>query len=123
MATRKKILIIEDELINRELLRIFLEKKYILTFADNLETAIDLIETISFNLIITDIRLGGKRDGIKVLQQCRNSKLNPKAPVLAYSASGVAKSGKGFIELGFDDFLSKPIDAESTLRKIDALMH
>ncbi len=123
MATRKKILIIEDELINRELLRIFLEKKYILTFAENLEMATDLIEGSAFNLIITDIRLGGKRDGIKVLQLCRASASNSTTPVLAYSASGVSKSGKGFVELGFDDFLSKPIDAENTLRKIDALIH
>jgi CheY-like chemotaxis protein len=60
MKPTKNILIVEDEHINRELLKIFLEQHYELTFAADFDTAVKYVDTNTFNLIITDIRLGNR---------------------------------------------------------------
>ena len=119
---RKKILIVEDERINRELLNIFLQKKYALTFSDHLELATQFIDEETFDLIITDIRLANRLDGISVLKHARKSPNNAVTPVVAYTASHTSHNQKSFVEEGFNDFITKPIREIDLLKKVEDLI-
>lgn len=122
MAVKKKILIVEDEEINRELLNIFLNKHYELTFTDHLDAATRFINERQFNLIITDIRLADRLDGIAVLKNTRVSDLNKTTSVVAYTASDTSINQKSYAEEGFDGYISKPIMQDELLKKVNELL-
>ncbi|MES2560538.1 MAG: response regulator [Bacteroidota bacterium] len=115
MKPKNTILVVEDEHINRELLKILLEHQYELTFAADFETASDIISIGTFDLIITDIRLGNRLDGIVLLEQIRKNSRISKTPVAVYTASDTSINQKSFAEEGFDGFISKPV-VEAELR-------
>ena len=120
MPHKKNILIVEDEKINRELLAISLSDTYTLTFADNLELAIKYISEITFQLIITDISLGNRFDGIKVLKYSKSlQSKNSQTLVLAYTASETSINQKSFTEEGFDGIISKPIIKSEILKQVE----
>jgi CheY-like chemotaxis protein len=119
MPHKKNILIVEDEKINRELLAISLSDTYTLTFADNLELAKKYISEITFQLIITDIRLGNRLDGIKLLKYSKSiQSKNLQTIVLAYTASETSINQKSFAEEGFDGIISKPIIKSELLKQV-----
>jgi CheY-like chemotaxis protein len=119
MSHKKNILIVEDEKINRELLAISLSDTYTLTFADNLELAKKYISEITFQLIITDIRLGNRLDGIKLLKYSKSiQSKNLQTLVLAYTASETSINQKSFAEEGFDGIISKPIIKSELLKQV-----
>lgn len=118
MTQRKNILIVEDEQINRELLRIFLEPTYELTYAFNFDMASRAVDSQKFDLIITDIRLGNQLDGIQLLKYTRSTGKNSQTSVVAYTASDTSINQKSFAEEGFDGFLSKPATKEEILLKL-----
>lgn len=120
MNNKKSILIVEDEQINRELLRIFLESTYQLTFAADIATAVAYVDSQQFDLIITDIRLGNRLGGIQLLKHIRTQGLNKKVQVVAYTASDTSINQKSFAEEGFDGFLSKPANQEEVLMNVAA---
>lgn len=120
MNKKRSILIVEDEQINRELLRIFLESTYQLTFAADFDTAVAYVDSQQFDLIITDIRLGNRLDGIQLLKHISTQSLNKKVQVVAYTASDTSINQKSFAEEGFDGFLSKPANQEEVLMNIAA---
>jgi two-component system sensor histidine kinase BarA len=122
MPGKKKILIVEDEEINRELLNIFLSKDYSLTFADHLEAATHALNEHEFQLIITDIRLADRLDGIEVLKHTRSSVLNKGTCVVAYTASDTSINQRSYAEEGFDGFISKPIQQDILLKKVAAII-
>lgn len=122
MNIQYKILVIEDERINRELLKIYLDKTYKLTFASQAESALKHIESTTFDLIITDIMLGGKLDGHNILAKTKQSELNKTTPVVAYTASDKSINQKSFAEEGFDGFLSKPLIKAEMTKKINKLI-
>lgn len=122
MKSRENILIVEDEHLNRELLKIFLEKRYELAFAENLDTALNFLDKDTFDLIITDIRLGSRLDGIVLLEHIRNDERISKTPVVAYTASETSINQKSFAEEGFDGFISKPVMETELIQKVEALL-
>ncbi len=115
MSTRKRILVVEDELINQEILNVYLYKLYKLDFADKLEDAVIFIDKQSYAFIITDIRLGHRLDGLSVLKHARSSEHNANTPVIAYTSSETSVDQRTFIEEGFDAVVNKPSKQEYLL--------
>ena len=118
MSLKNNILIVEDEHINRELLKIFLEPSYELTFAEDLNTAIQSVDAQKFDLIITDIRLGNRLDGIELLEYAHTKGSNVTTPIVAYTSSDTSINQKSYAEEGFDGFLSKPATKDDILIKV-----
>lgn len=123
MDTQYKILVIEDERINQELLKIYLEQAYTLTFATQAEAALQHIESTTFDLIITDIMLGGKLNGHYILEKAKESNLNKQTPIVAYTSSDNSVNQKTFVEEGFDGVISKPLVKTEMTKKINTLIN
>src|SRR5437588_12168410 len=92
IAMPKKILVIEDDEVARELMRMALEKSgYQVTTAEDGVRGYDTAVFLRPDLIVTDIRMPAA-DGIHVVRRVRHSPLLEEAPILAITAFGCGPS-------------------------------
>lgn len=118
---QKKILIVDDELKMRFLIRDFLKREGFLTLeASNGEDAINLfLEDKSIDLIILDIMMP-KLNGWETCQKIRNYSIN--IPILILTAKSENEDIiKGF-KLGTDDYLTKPFHMPILMERVKALL-
>lgn len=119
MADRK-VLYIEDNPSNLQLMEMVLEHHAHLTLlsAQNAEIGIAMAKAELPSLILMDIQLPGM-NGIDALRALR---LNPKTaaiPVIAVSANAMTKDIQYARDMGFDGYLTKPLDIPATLKAIE----
>ena len=109
-ATTNQILIVEDETSIRDtLLEFFDVEGNQVTAAAELTEAVDLLRRRSFDLIVTDLRLGAKRDGgLQIIALA--GMLSPDALVLVLTAFPDDASRQASQRLGALHFLEKPLD-------------
>lgn len=115
-----KILIIEDEKNLAEVLKKGLEESsFIADLAFDGEDGLLMAETHSYDAIILDIMLPGI-DGFTILSKLRKKRIN--VPVLVLTVkSGVEDRVKG-LNIGADDYLSKPFDFLELLARLRAIV-
>ena len=115
-----KILIIDDETALLAQLKNLLEKqRYIVEIAEDGEKGLDLIFESPFDIIILDIMMPGM-DGLTLLEQVRNAGID--TPVLMLTARGDIDDRVKGLDLGADDYLSKPFSSEELLARVRALL-
>lgn len=105
MPAKPKILVADDEQDIRDLLHDLLNKEYQVVEAKNGEIALTLLRKESFNLALLDIMMP-KMDGYKVAQQIKEQNIN--APFIFLSAKGEYNDRIRGLELGADDYITKP---------------
>ncbi len=104
------ILIVDDEKSLRDFLVIMLEEEgYQVVTAANAEKAIKQIRENTFDLILTDIRMG-RSNGIDVLDAAR--KILPDTPVVMMTAYASAETAVTAMKKGAYDYISKPFKIE-----------
>lgn len=114
----KKILIVEDEMEIRNILKLYLLKEgYDVTEAEDGEVAIKLFYEKPFDLVILDIMLP-KKDGWSVL---REIKKYSSVPVMILSARDDEDELFGF-EIGTDEYITKPFNNKILLARIKTLI-
>ncbi len=114
-----KILVVDDEEIQRELLRGFLEKQgYEVTPAADGHEALSFFSMLPFQLVILDNRMPGM-SGDQVLRKIKE--INPLVRSIMITAFGSVDTAVTVMKLGADDFLEKPVDLSSLLEKIQMI--
>lgn len=103
------VLIVEDEQSIRDILvELFDVEGSVVQSAGTLDAAKAVLGTRSFDLIVTDIRLGGRRDGgLQVMAAA--GVLSPEATVIALTAFPDDDTRCASIRLGATHFLEKPV--------------
>ena len=121
--TRGPILVVEDIPNVLELLEVTLRfQGYEVISARNGQEALDILETETPALIITDI-LMPKLDGFALMQQLRRGSKTQDIPVIFLSATYVTPEDRTFaMSLGASRFIEKPIDTEDFLLTIAELL-
>ena len=106
----KSVLVVEDEQSIRDILvELFEVEGNLVTSAELLPEALDKLRTQRFDLIVTDLRLGGKRDGgLQVMALA--GMLSPDAMVLVLTAYPDDSNRQASFRLGALHFLEKPVD-------------
>lgn len=112
ISSEPSVLIVEDEVCIRDVLvELFDVDGTTVLSAATLERAQALLAARSFDLIITDIRLGGRRDGgLQVMAAA--GVLSPQATVIALTAFPDDANRQACIRLGATHFLEKPVPLE-----------
>ena len=117
MAT---ILVVDDEEPIQELLRFNLEKEgYVVCGATDGQEALKHVESDHPDLIVLDLMLPGM-DGLEV---CRRIRSNPKfqqIPIIMLTAKGEEIDTVLGLELGADDYMTKPFSPRELLARIKA---
>ena len=110
-----RILIVDDNEMNRRVLKGFLDKGgHNLELVENAEDALALCDTQNFDVILTDINLGGM-DGTEFTKLIRGHLDNEVAqtPIIALTGNVSADDKALYEEAGMNGVLAKPIDPDS----------
>ena len=115
----EKILVVDDDQNICELLRLYLEKEGFKTKAafDGQE-AVDMAKSYQPDLILLDIMLP-KFDGWQV---CRQIRKESDVPIIMLTAKGETFDKILGLELGADDYVTKPFDAKEVIARVKAVL-
>ncbi|HEX2907787.1 MAG TPA: hybrid sensor histidine kinase/response regulator [Phototrophicaceae bacterium] len=115
--TSPYILVVDDEPANRALLERALGGKYEVCTAANGFEALDILAHRSVDLIMLDIMMP-RLNGLQTLQQIRANPEIAEIPVIIISALTNPKDITRGLELGANDYITKPLDMGVTLARI-----
>ncbi len=115
----QKILIVDDDVNICELLRLYLEKDgFEAVVVNDGETALKSTQSNNFDLILLDIMLP-RLDGWQV---CREIRKTSNIPIIMLTAKGETFDKILGLELGADDYVSKPFDTKEVIARIKAVL-
>ena len=117
------ILIIEDNELNRKLVRCLLQlQKYKIIEAENAEKGIQLARDHHPDLILMDIQLPGM-DGLRAAELISTDEDLKDIPILALTAHAMAGDRERAFSVGCDDYDTKPVEFPRLMGKIKALLN
>ena len=115
-----KILVVDDEAAISTLLKYNLEENnYDVTVAEDGQTAYQLASQQQFDAILLDLMLPG-RDGMTVLKTLRQDKIS--TPVILVTAKGDEFDRVFGLELGADDYITKPFSPREVVARLKAVL-
>ena len=114
-ADMKTILIVEDTELNIDLLTQLLEDDYRLLVARDGAESLLVIENYPPDLILMDISLP-VMDGYEAARQIR--KRYKTLPIIGLSSNAMKSDSEKAIEAGCNDYLTKPIDEDLLMKKL-----
>ncbi|MEY8321667.1 response regulator [Lachnospiraceae bacterium 46-61] len=113
-APEAKILVVDDNAVNRRVLRNLLKQTCIqITDAESGSQCLELIQKNYFDLIFLD-HMMPDMDGVETLHHIKTLEDFPcqNTPVIVLTANAITGAKEQYLSEGFDDFLSKPIVPE-----------
>ena len=115
------ILLAEDNLINQKVAsKLLFKKGALVDIANNGSEVLEMLEKKKYHVILMDINMP-VMDGFETTRSIRKSGAAfQQIPIIALTASALASEKKMCIEVGMDDYLSKPFKAEELFEKISA---
>jgi two-component system cell cycle response regulator DivK len=117
-----KVLIAEDNAVNRELLRELLELRgYTVLEACDGQEALRIIEQTQPELLLLDIGMP-EMDGFAVIRRIRENPRSAKLPVVAVTAYAMRGDRERILTSGFDGYLSKPVNSSSLTEELGRLL-
>jgi two-component system cell cycle response regulator DivK len=118
----KKVLVVDDNPISRELVREVLEDndREVLE-AENGEEALRVIAGERPDVVLLDIQLP-VYDGYEVLRRVRADLKLAGLPVIALTAYAMRQDREKAFAAGFDDYITKPIDAASLRARVAKIL-
>jgi two-component system, cell cycle response regulator DivK len=118
----KKILLIEDNELNRDMLSRRLQKRgYEVVMAADGETGVAMAQAEAPGLILMDVSLPGI-DGWEATRRLRAAPQTRHIPIVALTAYTTSGDQEKALAAGCDDFDTKPIDLPRLLGKIETLL-
>ncbi len=111
---KPKIAVVEDNLDNRLLVQAILEDGYEISEYENGMEVLDGLADDVPELVLLDISLPGM-DGTEVLEWIRAQEPLRSLPVIALTAHAISGDREKYLEMGFDDYVTKPIIDEDVL--------
>ena len=122
MQAGRKILVVEDNDMNMQLVEFLLEEGgYDIVKAASGEEALAITrnsENGAPDLILMDIHLPGM-DGLSVVRAMKTDHRTARIPILALTAHAMRGDKDRFLEAGCDGYISKPIDVKTFLSSIE----
>ena len=116
-----KVLVVEDLELNQLLIRTLLDDfGFECEIAANGKLAIERLETKNFDIILMDLQMP-EMNGFEATEYIRN-KLKLTIPIIALTADVTTIDADKCIEVGMNDYISKPIDEGKLFRKMIALI-
>ena len=117
-----KILLVEDNEMNRDMLSRRLERKgYEVEMAVDGRQGVDKAKTLAYDLVLMDMSLP-EIDGWEATRRIKADPLTATIPVVALTAHAMVADRERSLAAGCQEFETKPIDFDRLLGKIEALL-
>lgn len=119
---KSKIILVEDNEINQNLVKAILisQKNIELDICDNGKDGLERILKGKYDLTLMDIQLPGM-NGMEVIKEIKKNNINIK--IIAVTAYALEDNKKSIIELGIDEYISKPFKKDELLTKINNVLN
>jgi YesN/AraC family two-component response regulator len=118
MASKATILLVDDdEIVRLGLAELLEDKGYDVTTAGGVPEALKLITAESYDVLLSDLHMPGKGDGLTVVSAMRHA--NPKAVTILLSAFPEMDAAAQAILLQTDQILVKPMNVSALIQAIE----
>ncbi|WP_457552464.1 HD domain-containing phosphohydrolase [Desulfobacula sp.] len=122
MGKRSRILVVDDEEINLRLLEaLLLPMGYEVIMANNGEEAIKKVREVHPDVILLDIMMP-KMNGFEVTRQLKEDEETKIIPIVMVTALKEVEHRVKALEVGADDFLTKPLDKMELMARVKSLL-
>jgi DNA-binding response OmpR family regulator len=119
---KKKILIIDDEAVNRAILEDYLSNfGYEIYMANNGSEGVDMLVKTAPDLVLLDVKMPDQ-DGFQTLAEIKRSPGFSNIPVLFLSSLNRSNLKVKGLELGAEDYITRPFDKTELLARIRAAL-
>ena len=119
MASKQRILIVDDDENIAELISLYLTKEcYETKIVYDGESALSELSVFKPNLVLLDLML----PGIDGYQVCREIRKNNNVPIIMLSAKGETFDKVLGLELGADDYIIKPFETKEMVARVKAVL-
>jgi CheY-like chemotaxis protein len=116
------ILIVEDNELNRKLLRDVLQAEgWVTVETETAEAGLEIARAEPPALVLMDIHLPGM-DGVTALRQLRADPLTRGVPVVAVTASAMPLERAEVLAAGFDGCFVKPLDVDQIVEEVARIL-
>ncbi len=123
-APDAKILVVDDNALNIKVAHNFLKLCGIAP--DEVMTGEDAIEMMrkkTYDIVFLDHMMPGM-DGVETLNRLREESLIPDETVMiVFTANAIDGSREMYLEMGFDDYISKPVEIDSMVSKLEKYLN
>lgn len=123
--TGKRVFVVDDNETNLEVIAAILEMFEIeVAKAGGAEEAIRMLDKEAFDLIMTDDMMP-EVNGTELMKRIKSNKngANYYTPVVVLTANAVVGAREEYIKIGFDGYMSKPIDIEILQKTLKKFLH
>ena len=115
----KKILLVEDNEMNKDMLsRRLIKKGYEVVFAMDGQEAIYMAQSETPDVILMDMGLPVK-DGLQATKEIKENSDTANIPVIALTANAMAEHRQEALDGGCDEYETKPVRLPSLIEKIE----
>lgn len=119
---QKSILMVEDDLTNRKLVRVILGGRgYLIQEADSMRQAVEALRDGKPDLLLLDIRLGDG-SGLDLIRSLRADPAFDHIPAIALTAQAMKDDESRFLAAGFDGYIAKPLDTRQLPEMIERFL-
>ncbi len=119
MKNKKSILVVDDDIAHRTMLRILLGWEYEIVEADCGSEAIEQVRKQPFDVVLMDMRMP-EISGVEALDRIKAT--NPKIPVIMMTAYCSHKTAAEALRKGAYDYITKPFDFDRLRSTIEKAM-
>lgn len=120
VTAKKKILVVEDDEISRDVLILFLKNIFEIDEARNGQSALEKADNNQYDLVLMDVNLGRGLTGLDITRNLKQRPNYAGVPIIAITAFAMKGDKEEFLQAGFDHYLAKPFTREelrATIKK------
>jgi CheY-like chemotaxis protein len=114
-TTNPKVLLIDDDVVTKNVLKKFLEGKYQLDWAPDGEDALLKAKENDYDVFLVDIGLPLQMNGIQVTEKLKEIISNKDKPYIALTAYAMTSDRDYFLANGLTHYISKPFEKQMIL--------
>lgn len=123
---KRSILLAEDNIVNQQIALAFLEKKlgYYADVAETGQEVIDKLEKTNYELVLMDCQMPvmDGYEATQIIRDTNSSVKNHDTPIIAMTANAMKGDREKCLNVGMNDYVSKPINAEELTNIIERYM-
>lgn len=118
----KRVLAIDDDPINRQLLQMYLINNFDYKVVSNAKQAVAALNINDYDLVVTDINLEGAEDGIWLAKYIKADPKFKHIPVIAFTAHLISYLGADNVKKEFDFIIEKPVMKKQFVAKLNVFL-
>ncbi|RJP64966.1 MAG: response regulator [Ignavibacteriales bacterium] len=116
------VLYVEDDNISQKVIETILEKKFTVESIDDCDQVIGLVKNKHFDLILMDINLKGKLNGLDLAKEIKKFDEYASTPIIAITAYAMVGDKEKMLDGGCTHYLSKPFSRNELIELLDEII-